>query len=303
MASLLGPRSWKGTHTQSLSLCLGGTRLHSVNLRRVDFHRSCIARFEWLQSPSTTHPTFRSERSVPDHPVLVCFPHRSLCARSISPWILSLGVCSCRVHPCAPRAHLAVMVTPRTHCHFMMQARALRVPELCDDHTPPSCLVSNSLAKPGYRSVNTLVLPDPWLTQGGPVTFLACALHQLFVRSCDLAHHGPYCSLVCVCSHHSSLQHLPLRCLPLLSSRAHMDEPQGLRLPPGTTEWNHSYNTGNSLSARHSLQQLQAGASSPSPVQMSAPRESHMMQRLLPTGHAQCYPSTGSDGPHPHHHK
>ena len=27
------------------------------------------------------------------------------------------------------------MVTPRTHCHFMMQARAQRVPEHCDDHT------------------------------------------------------------------------------------------------------------------------------------------------------------------------
>ena len=53
----------------------------------------------------------------------------------ISPWLLQLGVCSCRVHPCAPGAHLAVMVNPRTHCHFMMQARALQVPELCDDHT------------------------------------------------------------------------------------------------------------------------------------------------------------------------
>ena len=63
-------------------------------------------------------------------------------------------------------------VTPRTRCHFMMQARALRVPELCDDHTPPSCLVTNSLAKREYWSVNTLVLPDPWLTPGGPVTFL-----------------------------------------------------------------------------------------------------------------------------------
>ena len=123
------------------------------------------------------------------HSVLVCFPHRSLCARFVSPWFLSLGVCLCRVHPCAPRAHLAVMVIPRTHCHFMMQARALRVPELCDDHTPPSCLVTNSHAKSGYRSVNTLVFPDPSLTQGGPVTLPACALHQLFVRSCDLAHH------------------------------------------------------------------------------------------------------------------
>ena len=66
--------------------------------------------------------------------------------------------------------------------------------------------------------------------QGGPVTLPACALHQLFVRSCDLAHHGLFCSHVCVCTHHSSLQHLPFRCLSLLSSRAHMDEPQYMRL-------------------------------------------------------------------------
>ena len=82
------------------------------------------------------------------------------------------------IHP--RRAHLAVMVTPRTHFHFMMQARALRalrIPELCDDHTPPSCLVAYPLAKMVYRSVNTLVLPDPWLTQEGPVTFPACTLH------------------------------------------------------------------------------------------------------------------------------
>ena len=168
------------------------------------------------------------------------------------------------------------MVTPRSHCHFLMQARALRVPEFCDDHTPPSCSVSNSLVKPGRRSVNTSVLPDPWLTQEGPVTFLACALNKLFVRSCDLAHHGLHGSRVCVCSHHSSLQDLPFRCLPLLSSRAPMDEPQCMRLPLGTSEWNHSYNTANPLSALHSLHQLQAGASSPSPVQMSAStRESH----------------------------
>ena len=108
------------------------------------------------------------------------------------------------------------------------------------------------------------------------MTFPACALHQLFVRSCDLAHHGLYCSHVYVCTHHSSLQHLHFRCLSLLSSCAHMDEPQCMRLPLGTTEWNHSYYTASSLSALHSLQQLQAGASSPSPVQMSAStRQSH----------------------------
>ena len=151
--------------------------------------------------------------------------------------------------------HLAVMVTPRTHCHFMMQARALRVPEFCDDHTP-SCLITNSFAKPKYRSVNTLALPDPSLTQWGLVTFQAYASHQLFVRSCDLAYYGPYCSHVFVCTHHSSLQHLHFRCLPSLSFCAHMDEPQGMRLPLGSTGGNHSYYTGNSLSALHSLQQL-----------------------------------------------
>ena len=49
-----------------------------------------------------------------------------------------------------------------------------------------------------------------------------------------------------------------------------MEEQQNVRLPLGTTEWTHSYYTGNSLSALHSLQQLQAGASPPSPAQMSA---------------------------------
>ena len=65
-------------------------------------------------------------------------------------------------------------------------------------------------------------------------------------------------------------------CLSSLSLRALMDEPQCMRLPLGTTEWNYSYYTGNSLSALHSLQQLLAGATSPSLVQMSAStRESH----------------------------
>ena len=77
-----------------------------------------------------------------------------------------------------------------------------------DDHTSPSCLVAYPLAKMEYRSWSTLVLPDPWLTQAGPVTFPARALYQLFVRSCDLAHHGLYCSHVCAYTHHSSLRPL-----------------------------------------------------------------------------------------------
>ena len=46
MASLLEPRSWKGTHTLCLSLCGKNSWLHSVNSRHLDFHRSCTARFE-----------------------------------------------------------------------------------------------------------------------------------------------------------------------------------------------------------------------------------------------------------------
>ena len=38
-----------------------------------------------------------------------------------------------------------------------------------------------------------------------------------------------------------------------------MEGQQNVHLPPGTTEWNHSYYTGNSLSAPHSAQQLQNG--------------------------------------------
>ena len=55
-----------------------------------------------------------------------------------------------------------------------------------------------------YRSVNILVLLDPLLTQGGPVTLLVCALCQLFVRSCVLAHHGPVL-FTCLCLHTSQL--------------------------------------------------------------------------------------------------
>ena len=172
------------------------------------------------------------------------------------------------------RVHLAEMITPRTHCHFMMQARALRVPELCDNHTPPSCLVAYPLAKMVYRSVNTLVLPDPWLTQEGRVTFPACALYQLFARSCDLAHHGLYYSHVGAYTHHSLLLHLSLVFAFVIFS-SQMEEHQNVRPPTGTTEWNHSYYTGNSLSALHSLQQLQDGSSSTSVQQLASTQETN----------------------------
>ena len=209
---------------------------------------------------------------------LVCFPHRSLCARSISLWLLSLGVCSCRVHPCAPRAHLTVMVTPRAHCHFTMQARALRVPELCDDHTTPSCLVANSLAESRYRSVGTLALPDPSLAQWGLVTLLACALHWPFIRSCDLAHYGLYCSHVCAYTHHISLQPLPFRCLPSLFSRGRTSE-------HAAVSWHHRVES--LLLHGHSALRTTLSPAATSWCELPAPcadiwppHGSHMLQRL-----------------------
>ena len=44
LASSLGHRSWKGTHILSFTLYGRNSWLHSVNSRRVDFHRSCTAR-------------------------------------------------------------------------------------------------------------------------------------------------------------------------------------------------------------------------------------------------------------------
>ena len=106
------------------------------------------------------------------------------------------------------------------------------------------------------------------------MTFLACALHQLFVRSCDFPHHGLYCSLVCACTHQISLQHLCLVFAFVIFS-SQMEEQQNIPQqnipqPHGTTWWNHFCYTGIRLSAPHSLQQLQAGASSPPSMQMSA---------------------------------
>ena len=147
------------------------------------------------------------------------------------------------------------MVTPRTHCHFVMQARALRVPEACVNHSPPSCMVAYPFTKMEYQVLCTLVLPDPWLTQEGPVTLPACALYQLFVRSCDLAHHGLHSSHFCACTHHSLLLHLSL-VFAFVSFCSQMEEHQNVQPSTGTTEWNHSYLSGNSLSALHSLQQL-----------------------------------------------
>ena len=70
------------------------------------------------------------------------------------------------------------------------------------------------LAKMVYRSVNTLVFLDPWLTKEGPVTFPACALYQLLVRSCDLAHHGPIFVHMSVLAHITACFCISLWCVP-----------------------------------------------------------------------------------------
>ena len=199
------------------------------------------------------------------------------------------------------------MATPRTPCHLTMQARSLRVPDSCDDHTTPSGLVVNSLAESRYWSMHTLALPDPSVTQWGLVTFLACALHQLFVRSCDLAHHPLYCSHVCASTHRNSLQHLPHLCLSWLSFSSQLEEQQNMRLPHGTTWWNTSYwvfrSPHHTLSNSYKL----VRALRP-PVQiLASTREpfwySDSKLCVLPTGYTQCHQSTGSDGLHSHRHK
>ena len=222
---------------------MGGTRGYTVSTQDVLTSTTPVM-------PALSDCSLRPRHTQPSGPHVQC--------PTTQPWFAFRTAVSLHVPPLAQF----------THCHFVMQARALRVPELCDDHTLPSCLVVYPLAKLGHRSVNTLVLPDPWLTQGGLVTFLACALHQLFVKSRELAHHGLYCSHVCACTHHSSLQHLSLVFAFVIFSSL-MEEQQNVRLPTRTTEWNRSHYTGNSLSALHSLQQFQAGASSPPSVQMS----------------------------------
>ena len=105
---------------------------------------------------------------------------------------------------------------------------------------------------------------------GRPGDIPSVCIVPAFCQVVRFAHHGLYCSHVCAC-HTPQLVAGSLFgvCLRYFFS-SQTEEQQNGRLPLGTTEWNHSYYTGNSLSALHSLQQLQAGASPPSPAQMSA---------------------------------
>ena len=91
-----------------------------------------------------------------------------------------------------------------THCHFVMQARALRVPELCDDHTFPSCLVAYPLAKLVHRFVNMLVLPDTWITQGDPVDIPSVYIVPAFCQVVRFGTSWPFL-FTCLCLHTSQL--------------------------------------------------------------------------------------------------
>ena len=121
--------------------------------------------------------------------------------------------------------------------------------------TTSSFLVAYPFTKMKYRVLYTLVLPDLWLTQEGLVTFTGCALYQLFVRSCDLAHDGLHRSHCSACAHRSLLLHLSL-VFAFVSFRSQMEEHQYVPPSTSTTELNHSNYTGNSLSALHFVQHL-----------------------------------------------
>ena len=144
-----------------------------------------------------------------------------------------------------PRRDLAVMVTPRTHCHFVI--RHVRYAFLKFVLTTPLLHAWLRTFLP-RRSIGFC---SCWcsLTHGSHRrarwTFPACALHQLFVRLCDLAHDGLYCSHVCACTHRSLLLHLSL-VFAFVSFCSQMEEHQNVQPATGTTEWNHSYFRGNS---------------------------------------------------------
>ena len=78
-----------------------------------------------------------------------------------------------------------------------------------------------------------------------------------------MAHLGQCCSHVCGL-HTSQLASASLSVFDFVTFSSQMEEHQNVRQLAGTTELNHSYFAGNSLSALHSVQQLQDCMSSTS---------------------------------------
>ena len=79
--------------------------------------------------------------------------------------------------PCAPRAHLAVMVTPRTHCHFTMQARALSFLNYVTTTALHHAWLPTHLRSRGIGLWTHWCFLTHYSHREGPVTFPACALH------------------------------------------------------------------------------------------------------------------------------
>ena len=97
---------------------------------------------------------------------------------------------------------------------------------------------------------------------------------SLSLSSCEHSLVSRFLSVVCLLSLVRSVLLLLCFCaLSVLSclclSSVSVCVSQNMRLPHGTTWWNHSYYTSIPLSVQHPLQQSQAGASSPSPIQTS----------------------------------
>ena len=117
MASLLGPRSWKGTHIPSLSLCGRNSRGYTVSTEDMLTSTAPVlpALSEYSLHPRHTRPTnpgtqfpttqswFAFHTAVPAHVPSLLGSSRSVFVHAGD-------------DPCAPRAHLPVMAIPCTHC-------------------------------------------------------------------------------------------------------------------------------------------------------------------------------------------
>ena len=92
---------------------------------------------------------------------------------------------------------------------------------------------------------------------GGPGDIPSVCIVPTFCQVVRLVHMMAYIWFTFLCLHTSQLASASsLWCLSFVSFCSQMEEHQNVRPSTGTTEWNHSYYTGNSLSALHSLQQL-----------------------------------------------
>ena len=121
------------------------------------------------------------------------------------------------------------------------------------------------------------------------MTVPACALHQLFVWLRDLVHDGQHCSHFCAYTQRSLLLHLSLVFV-FVYLCSQLEEHQNVRPSTVTTEWNHSYYTGNSLSALHSSQQFHDETVSTSVQPLAFTQESN--------GTAPSGPVSGPQSPH-----